>query len=44
MTLQQPLTKVRKVLIPAKDYPLRDKSERGLNPSHSISYGMRGIF
>lgn len=28
MTLQQPLTNVRKVLIPAKVFPLRDKSER----------------
>lgn len=29
MTLQQPLTIVRKVLIPAKDFfPLRDKSGR----------------
>jgi len=28
MKLQQPLTHVRKVLLPAKDIPLRDKSER----------------
>ncbi|EWH33416.1 hypothetical protein ABD90_21010 [Lysinibacillus fusiformis] len=44
MTLQQPLTNVRKVLIPAKVFPLRDKSEREKNPSHSISYGMWRIF
>ncbi len=42
MKLQQPLTAVRKVLLPARRYVLRDKSARLHCTSHSHA-GMRGF-